>query len=125
MSKPNIAKEGDPGAVDLSTNKDVKRTSLNEDIGTFERSDDLRALMQAPWGRRLAWGWLSESRVHQSPVGKDNEETHFNLGRQEWGRWMWLELQTPALIGLFRLMQDEAQNAAQISQNVSTASPTI
>jgi len=91
-------------AADEKQVKDRKRTAKDQ---AEQQRDDLRALLAIPEFRRYVWRLIGERcMLLQSPGSNNGSIQSANVGRQDVGRELWVEIEGVEPLAIPRMMQE-------------------
>jgi hypothetical protein len=72
--------------------KQVKRSKKQAALADQQKRLDLESILKLPQGRRVMWRLLAKAGMFRS-VWESNAKIHYNAGRQDYGFWLWAEIE--------------------------------
>lgn len=84
----------------------VKEATRKEKDGLKTERDDVRSILETPYGKRFVWRLLAHCGLFESPFGIDERTTNLNIGRGDVGRFVLDQINDARPEALLEMMQD-------------------
>jgi len=92
-----VKNAGDPEQVNTARRKE--KLAREVDL------DDLRRLVSTDFGRRIVWRLLAHAKMFSS-IWEPSALIHYNAGKQDFGHFIWSEVEQADQNALFLMMKE-------------------
>ena len=83
-----------------------------------QADSDLKTLLSLPEFRRFAYRMLSHTRIYETPWG-EGERIHYNIGRQDVGRFLLREIQSVQPEAYIAMQQEALARIQQLERDLN------
>lgn len=100
-----MLEQGKPVVKNAADPKQVKSGKKKAKLRREQELFDLKALLETPQGRRVMWRLLAKAGMFNS-IYESSSRIYYNAGRQDYGFWLWSELEKAHKGYLVKMIQE-------------------